>query len=410
MGTKVLEMTISKRTLVYTLDAIMIGGIVGVIDTLFGRVLIGIGEVRTDYLLYLLPFLPLAGILITYLNRTYGGKSQKGMELLFEVGEGREKAIPKRLIPLTILSTWLTHLFGGSAGREGVAVQLGGTVAHALRRDWLGPHASRIYLVTGMAAGFGGLFQTPLAAIFFAMEVLVVGRLEWRALYPATIAAFVASWTSHSLGLEKFTQVISAKLSLSPQVFLQLLLLGVIFGLTGKLFAYLLGTFKKSFAQAFINPYVRIGVVGLGLSILLYLIGTGRFTGLGTNLISQSFTDADGKSLITGADWILKLLFTVTTIAAGYKGGEVTPLFSIGASLGVWLAPFFGLPVYLVAALGYAAVFAGATSTTIGPILIGCEVFGFQHWPAFLLVCLIATRLFPALSIYGGQKIAKKLQ
>ena len=403
-------MTMSKRTLVYTLDALMIGAIVGVIDTLFGRVLIGIGEVRTDYLLYLLPFLALAGILITYLNRNYGGKSQKGMELLFEVGEGKEKNIPKRLIPLTILSTWMTHLFGGSAGREGVAVQLGGTVAHALRREGLGPNASRIYLVTGMAAGFGGLFQTPLAAIFFAMEVLVVGRLEWRALYPATIAAFVASWTSHTLGLEKFTQVISDKLSLSPHVFLQLLVLGVIFGLTGKLFAYLLGQLKTSFAKTFANPYVLIGVVGLGLSILLYLIGTGRYTGLGTNLISQSFAGADSKSLITGADWILKLLFTVTTIAAGYKGGEVTPLFSIGASLGVWLAPFFGLPVYLVAALGYAAVFAGATSTTIGPILIGCEVFGFQHWPAFLLVCLVATRLFPALSIYGGQKVAKKLQ
>ena len=400
----------SKRTLVYTLDALIIGAIVGVIDTLFGRVLIGIGEVRTDYLLYLLPFLALAGILITYLNRNYGGKSQKGMELLFEVGEGKEKNIPKRLIPLTILSTWMTHLFGGSAGREGVAVQLGGTVAHAIQREGLGPDASRIYLVTGMAAGFGGLFQTPLAAIFFAMEVLVVGRLEWRALYPATIAAFVASWTSHTLGLEKFTQVISDKLSLSPHVFLQLLVLGVIFGLTGKLFAYLLGQLKTSFAKTFANPYVRIGVVGLGLSILLYLIGTGRYTGLGTNLISQSFAGADSKSLITGADWILKLLFTVTTIAAGYKGGEVTPLFSIGASLGVWLAPFFGLPVYLVASLGYAAVFAGATSTTIGPILIGCEVFGFQHWPAFLLVCLVATRLFPALSIYGGQKVAKKLQ
>ena len=406
MWTRVPVMTMIKRTLVYTLDALLIGGIVGVIDTLFGRVLIGIGEVRTDYLLYLLPFLALAGILITYLNRTYGGKSQKGMELLFEVGEGREKDIPKRLIPLTILSTWLTHLFGGSAGREGVAVQLGGTVAHALRREGLGPHASRIYLVTGMAAGFGGLFQTPLAAIFFSMEVLVIGRLEWRALYPATIAAFVASWTSHTLGLEKFTQVVSDKLSLSPQVFLQLLLLGLIFGLTGKLFAYLLGQLKTSFAKAFVNPYVRIGVVGLGLSILLYLIGTGRYTGLGTNLISQSFAG----TVITGADWILKLLFTVTTIAAGYKGGEVTPLFSIGASLGVWLAPFFGLPVYLVAALGYAAVFAGATSTTIGPILIGCEVFGFQHWLAFLLVCLVATRLFPALSIYGGQKVAKKLQ
>ncbi len=394
--------------LFYTIDALLIGSIVGIIDTIFGRLLLEIGELRSDYLLFLLPFLAPCGLFITYLNRSYGGKSQKGMELLFEVGEGREKDIPKRLIPLTILSTWLTHLFGGSAGREGVAVQLGGTVAHALRREGLGPDASRIYLVTGMAAGFGGLFQTPLAAIFFAMEVLVVGRIEWRALYPATIAAFVASWTSHTLGLEKFTQHLSDQFSLSPLVFFQLLLLGVIFGLTGKLFAYLLGKFKQGFAKAFVNPYVRIGVVGLGLSILLYLIGTGRYTGLGTNLISQSFAGADGKSLITGADWILKLLFTVTTIAAGYKGGEVTPLFSIGASLGVWLAPIFGLPVYLVAALGYAAVFAGATSTTIGPILIGCEVFGFQYWPAFLLVCLVATRLFPALSIYGGQKVSKK--
>ena len=394
--------------LFYTIDALLIGSIVGIIDTIFGRLLLEIGELRSDYLLFLLPFLAPCGLFITYLNRSYGGKSQKGMELLFEVGEGREKDIPKRLIPLTILSTWLTHLFGGSAGREGVAVQLGGTVAHALRREGLGPDASRIYLVTGMAAGFGGLFQTPLAAIFFAMEVLVIGRLEWRALYPATIAAFVASWTSHTLGLEKFTQVISDKLSLSPQVFLQLLLLGLIFGLTGKLFAYLLDKFKQTFAHAFVNPYVRIGVVGLGLSVFLYIFGTGRYTGLGTNLISQSFEGADGKSLIIGADWILKLLFTVTTIAAGYKGGEVTPLFSIGASLGVWLAPIFGLPVYLVAALGYAAVFAGATSTTIGPILIGCEVFGFQYWPAFLLVCLVATRLFPALSIYGGQKVSKK--
>lgn len=396
--------------LFYTIDALLIGSIVGIIDTIFGRLLLEIGELRSDYLLFLLPFLAPCGLFITYLNRSYGGKSQKGMELLFEVGEGREKDIPKRLIPLTILSTWLTHLFGGSAGREGVAVQLGGTVAHALRRDSLGPHASRIYLVTGMAAGFGGLFQTPLAAIFFAMGVLVIGRLEWRALYPATIAAFVASWTSHTLGLEKFTQHLSDQFSLSPLVFFQLLLLGVIFGLTGKLFAYLLGKFKQTFAHAFVNPYVRIGVVGLGLSVLLYIFGIGRYSGLGTNLISQSFEGADGKSLITGADWILKLLFTVTTIAAGYKGGEVTPLFSIGASLGVWLAPFFGLPVYLVAALGYAAVFAGATSTTIGPILIGCEVFGFQHWPAFLLVCLVATRFFPALSIYGGQKVAKKLQ
>ena len=130
--------------LFYTIDALLIGSIVGIIDTIFGRLLLEIGELRSDYLLFLLPFLAPCGLFITYLNRNYGGKSQKGMELLFEVGEGREKNIPKRLIPLTILSTWMTHLFGGSAGREGVAVQLGGTVAHTLRREELGPDASRI--------------------------------------------------------------------------------------------------------------------------------------------------------------------------------------------------------------------------------------------------------------------------
>ncbi len=178
--------------------------------------------------LYLIPFLAFAGLVIVFLYQKYGGKSSKGMTLIFEVGHGVENHIPKRLIPLVIVTTWLTHLFGGSAGREGVAVQLGATVSHWFCKNFSIPNTSKVFLVTGMAAGFAGLFQTPLAAVLFAMEVLVVGNLQLTALYPAMIASLVASWTSHALGLEKFVQPISVHLVLSPTLVIKLVLLGVL--------------------------------------------------------------------------------------------------------------------------------------------------------------------------------------
>ena len=323
------------------------------------------------------------------------------MTLIFEVGHGVENHIPKRLIPLVIVTTWLTHLFGGSAGREGVAVQLGATVSHWFCKKFSIPNTSKVFLVTGMAAGFAGLFQTPLAAVLFAMEVLVVGNLQLTALYPAMIASLVAAWTSHALGLEKFMQPISAHLGLSPILVIKLVLLGVLFGLCGNVFAYALLWSKKKAATIFPNPYKRIVVMGIVLSIVFLLLDKGRYSGLGTNLITASFA---GQSIYL-YDWFFKLLLTVLTLSAGFQGGEVTPLFAIGASLGVLLAGLFGLPVSLVAALGYAAVFGSATSTFLGPILIGCEVFGFSNFPYFFIVCVVAFSLHRQYSIYGAQKI-----
>ena len=188
----------------YISMALLIGIIVGIVDTIFGRGLLAISDFRTTNYNYLIPFLPIAGLFIVWMYSYFSKVSLKGMTLVFEAGQNKRDSIPMALVPLVMIGTWITHLFGGSAGREGVAVQIGATLSHYMGRKLKTPDNSRIMLITGMAAGFGGLFQTPLAATFFAMEVIVAGYMDYQALLPAITAAFVASFTSHSLGLEKF--------------------------------------------------------------------------------------------------------------------------------------------------------------------------------------------------------------
>ena len=379
---------------------IIIGLIVGIIDTIFGRGLLLIGDIRKEYLYYFVPFLALAGLLIVFIYQKFAGKTGKGMGLIFEVGNGTEKEIPLRLIPIVTVATWITHLFGGSAGREGVAVQLGATLSHRFNKYFNFPDKSKVFLVTGMAAGFGGLFQTPIAALFFGLEVLALGNLQLYALLPAIVAAFTASWTSSFLGLEKFTHIVNTTLSITPITFVKFAILGIIFGIAGNLFVYLQSFLKKFAAEKIKNPYYRIFLIGIFLSIILLLLHEGRYTGLGTNLIENSFS---GKPIF-GYDWILKLLLTTLTLAAGFQGGEVTPLFSIGASLGVVVAIFFGLPIEFVAAAGYISVFGSATNTLLAPIFIGGEVFGFNNLPFFVIIVIFAYLVNRKISTYGLQK------
>ena len=379
---------------------IIIGLIVGIIDTIFGRGLLLIGDIRKEYLYYFVPFLALAGLLIVFIYQKFAGKTGKGMGLIFEVGNGTEKEIPLRLIPIVTVATWITHLFGGSAGREGVAVQLGATLSHRFNKYFNFPDKSKVFLVTGMAAGFGGLFQTPIAALFFGLEVLALGNLQLYALLPAIVAAFTASWTSSFLGLEKFTHIVNTTLSITPMTFVKFAILGIIFGIAGNLFVYLQSFLKKFAAEKIKNPYYRIFLIGIFLSVILLLLHEGRYTGLGTNLIENSFS---GKPIF-GYDWILKLLLTTLTLAAGFQGGEVTPLFSIGASLGVVIAIFFGLPIEFVAAAGYISVFGSATNTLLAPIFIGGEVFGFNNLPFFVIIVIFAYLVNRKISTYGLQK------
>lgn len=305
-----------KKTLVLIAVAVPTGIAVGAVDAVFGRVLLYLGAVRDAHTAWFLPFLGLIGALMAWAYKRYGAGCENGMGMVFEAGHAEREAIPLRLVPFVICATWLTHLFGGSAGREGVAVQL-------------------------------------------------AAAPEWSA-EPA----------------------------------LELTALGIVFGLTGAAFAFCLKRAKKLAQNRLKNPVLRALVMGVALSPVLYLLYRGRYCGLGTNLINASLAGEP----IYAWDWALKLALTVLTLSAGFQGGEVTPLFSIGASLGAALAGLLGLPAAFCAALGYAAVFGSATNTLLAPALIGAEVFGWAAAPHFFAVCALAYAVNGGRSIYSGQK------
>lgn len=382
--------------------SLLIGVIVGAIDAVFGRGLLAISDFRTEHFTYLIPFLPIVGLVIVWMYQHFSETSTKGMTLVLEMGQGKRKEIPLLLAPLVLVGTWITHLFGGSAGREGVAVQIGAVVSSQMEQKFQLCGDRKKMLITGMAAGFGGLFQTPLAAVFFAMEVITAGKMEYGALLNSLVAAYTASYTSYFLGLEKFAVPIQISLNMSqPRVLALVILLGVTFGLTGRFFAVSLKYAKEKMSHFFGNPYARIGLVSIPLAILLTLLHMGRYSGLGTNLIAAAF----GGQTIFAYDWLLKILLTVLTLSIGFQGGEVTPLFSIGASLGVIGGGILGLPPEVCAALGYAAVFGSATNTLMAPMLIGLEVFGTENAVAFVLVCVVAYLVNGNRSIYTAQQL-----
>lgn len=392
-----------KRTLVLILAAIPTGIAVGAVDAVFGRVLLYLGSVRDAHVMWLVPFLGLVGAAMAWAYKHYGKGCEGGMGMVFEAGHGERGEIPLRLVPFVMCATWLTHLFGGSAGREGVAVQLGAAISHRVGRLLRCKDAPRLMLITGIAAGFAGLFRTPFAATAFALEVLTAGRLEHRALLPAATAALCASVTSGLLGLEKFTFAVTELPVWDAALLIKLAALGLAFGLTGAAFTFLLKWCKKKAQTRLKDPILRIFVMGIALSAVLLALWKGRYCGLGTNLINASLA---GETVYAW-DWAAKLALTVLTLSAGYQGGEVTPLFSIGASLGAVLAGLLGLPAAFCAGLGYAAVFGSATNTLIAPALIAAEVFGWPCAPYALITCALAYAVNGNRSIYAGQRLSR---
>lgn len=413
---------------ILTIAAIALGALAGALTAFFGQVLLAVSAVRDANPLYWIPGLALIGIAIVLGYQKFGKGTERGMDMVFGVAHGKENEIPLRMIPMVAVSTWLTHLFGGSAGREGVAIQIGATLGHNISKKIPVENAGKILLIAGMAAGFAGLFQTPLAAIALALEVLLVGYLNLSALLPATAAAFTAYKVSEMLGLEKFSVELHTLFpdsnvagllwnenGLDIQFVLKLALLGVLFGIVGGGFAKMLSIAKKLFANKLPNAVKRIAFVGIALSLLLFLFWQGRYAGLGTNLIDLCFANpqaanvnAAGDATVFACDWILKFALTIATIAVGFKGGEVTPLFAIGATFGTWVAAMVGVPLPLAAALGYAAVFGGATNTLLAPIFIGAEIFGFDTLPAFFIVCVVTFVCNGGQSIYAQKKLRLK--
>ena len=374
----------------------------GIVCAVFGRGLLLINNFRDAHQIFLIPFLPLLGLCIVFMYDKWGGGVEEGMNLVFAAGFDDTRAIPFRMMPLAVGATWFGHVGGASVGREGVACQIGAVIGYTVGKFVKNKRFTQTLIIAGMAGGFAGLFRTPVAAVCFALEVMVAGRLFYYALLPAIIAAGSASVVSGMLGLthEYFPLPDMDEAAFTLPFVAKLTVLALLFCAAGQLFAHLLKYCHERFQVWMPNKYKRIFIVGAVLSALLLVVHKGRYAGL-----SFSITDAifEGGNVFV-YDWILKLLFTVVCLSAGFQGGELTPLFIIGSAFGYVAAPLFGLPPLLGAALGHGAVFGSATNTLLAPIAITGAVFGFQYMPLFALVCAVAFYCNGNHSIYRLQR------
>ena len=367
---------------------------------------------------WLLFLLPVAGVLIHLLYRFKGKRSEKGNDLVIDEIHEPGGGVPAGMTPLILLATVVTHLFGGSAGREGTAVQMGGSLA-ALTGKWfrLTKDKTATLLMAGIAAGFGAVFGTPVAGAVFALEVLTVGKIRYQAFVPCIVAAFLADMVCNAWGIShvQYSKYLSADLNADNLLRFNWLLLlkaavaGILFGLAAQLFAVGLHTFKKMISKFPVSAGWLVPVAGgciiVGLS---YWLQTFDYLGLGVSSKTQtgiSIISAFRPDGVTDWSWFWKLLFTVITLGTGFKGGEVTPLFFIGAALGNTIASHTGVPADLFAALGFIAVFAGATNTPIACTLLGIELFGPAYSLYFVVACFAAYYSSGHKGIYKSQRV-----
>ncbi len=362
---------------------------------------------------WLLFLLPVAGVAVGFLYQWVGQSAEGGNNLILEQIHAPGGGVPRRMAPLILVATVVTHLFGGSAGREGTAVQMGGSIASGIGR-WarLGEGEMRILLMAGVAAGFGAVFGTPLAGAIFALEVLTIGTVRYEALLPCFLAAVVGDWTCQAWQIQHTTYHIAfgngEKLHLDWLLLGKVAVAGVAFGLVSRCFAELshraTAFFKKICPRAALRPALG-GLLVIGL---VYALGTRDYLGLGVSSPDPngvSITGFFGSATLQPWSWWWKIVFTVVTLSCGFKGGEVTPLFFIGAALGNALAGPLGGPADLFAALGFVAVFAGAANTPLACAIMGLELFGATHAVYIATACFLAYMCSGHSGIYLSQRI-----
>lgn len=362
---------------------------------------------------WLLFLLPLAGLVIGLVYQTIGKSTDSGNSLIVEQIHEPGGGVPWRMAPLILLSTVITHLFGGSAGREGTAVQMGGSIASAAGRLFrLDREQTRVMLMAGVAAGFGAVFGTPVAGAIFALEVLAIGRMRYDALWACLVAAIVGDWTCDWWGIYHTYYSIAPAMwtSVAEQslVIVKVAIAGAVFGLVSALFIEMTHLTQRLMALGVKWPALRPAVGGAIVVALTLALGQRDYLGLGVIspdpnqvTIVSCFSESGAGPL----SWWWKVLFTAVTIGSGLRGGEVTPLFFIGAALGNTLAGALDLPVDLMAGLGFVAVFAGATNTPLACIVLGIELFGGGHTAAITVACVTAYLCSGHRSVYGAQRL-----
>jgi H+/Cl- antiporter ClcA len=351
---------------------------------------------------WIIALLPVGGLFIGLSYHYYGESVVKGNNLLLEEYHTPKKTIPFKMAPLVFLGTILTHLFGGSAGREGTAVQIGGAIADQFTKIFkLCEFDRKIILIAGISAGFSAVFGTPLAGAIFALEVLLIGRIKFDAILPSFLAAIFANYFCTVWEISHHTHyTISTVAELTPITVFWSLLAGIIFGLVSLFFSKSTQLWGNLFKKQISYPPLRPLIGGIILAIAVYLMGTTKYIGLGIPTIVDAFNIE-----LNSYDFFLKLVLTSFTLGAGFKGGEVTPLFFIGATLGNVLIWFIPLPMPLLAGMGFVAVFAGATNTPIACTIMGIELFGIESGVFIALACTTSYLFSGHSGIYTAQVI-----
>ena len=349
--------------------------------------------------------LPVAGLLIGLAYHYFGDRVVRGNNLILDEIHRPTALIPLRLVPLVLGGTLATHLVGGSAGREGTAVQMSGALADQLTR-WLGlrPRDRRLLLIAGMCAGFAAVFGTPLAGAVFGLEVFLLGSIRYEAVLPSFLAAVVADFVTRAWGVGHTHYPTLEALPLTPLFLGCTLLAGALFGLTARSFAALTHAGSHVFGRVGYPP-LRPVVGGVLVAGLLWLAGPIRFGGLGIPVIVEAF-----EHPLDPTDFAWKLALTALTLGCGFKGGEVTPLFFMGAALGSTLAVVLPLPVALLAAMGFVGVFAGAANTPLACTLMGLELFGANAAVYLALACVVAYLFSGHTGIYEAQVVGQAKQ
>lgn len=384
--------------LLWCILSIVVGILSGSASALFLFSLQWVSDKRETYN-WLIAFLPLGGILIAYFYTFHGKGVDKGNHLILENIHHPKSIIPLRMAPFVYLSTLITHLFGGSAGREGTALQMSAALTDSLSAPFkLTAYQRKILLIASIAGGFGSVFGTPFAGTVFAIEISKKSKVAYFALLPVLATALIADKVTTFWHIHHTQYHINTIAPVNISNLLYTILAAVLFGFAAFLFIKIMHELSSFLKKIMPNTIFRAFIGGLLMVLIIYLSGNTRYIGLGIPVIESSFYVS-----ALPYDFICKILLTAFTLSVGFKGGEVTPLFFIGATLGSALATLLPLPVSLLAAMGFIAVFAGATNSPLACIILGIEMFGYNAIVYFAIACTIAYFFSGKKSIYKNE-------
>ena len=386
----------------WSLLAILVGAVCGLVGTAF-HVCVNYATKWRGELPWLLYLLPVGGVVIVWLYHRLGQSSSLGTDKLFTSIQNRT-AVPVAMAPLIFVATFLTHLLGGSAGREGAALQLGGSLGSDVGRLLkLSEDDRRTLTMVGMGALFAALFGTPLTATVFVMEVLCMGHMVYSSFVPCIVASLTAFGVSLLLHMEPEGYTLSVVPGLNWFSALQVTGLAALCAALSVIFCAVMHISGHSFKKWMKNPYVRAIAGGLAIIVLTLLVGSRDYNGAGAQVIERAI---EGEA--RPQDFILKLIFTAITLGCGYKGGEIVPTFFVGATFGCVVGPLLGMNPGFAAAIALVATFCGNTNSPVASVFLGIELFGGQAVPLFALACAVSYMLSGYSSLYHNQLIPEK--